>query len=320
MVIAHTQEPPPDVTEDNPDLPPAFSTIIERALAKDPADRYATAAEMAAAVDDALRGKVPGAVVTTPVAAAMTGEPPPPSPPSSDAGPVAGEGAGRPPWALAAIGLAVVAILIVVGLLAAGVFESSADDSAGDTELVVLPTATETGSPTAMPVPPTATPTLTATPAPTEPAPTATEVLADTPGSADPTPTETATATPSPTNTPAPITISFQRNARPDVTYDGVADATISQWAPNINDGDNATCRVDGDDPSSTGNDLITLVSWDVSLIPPNSQGWVDDPESNHGFVITGTNSRDGVDFRCSEYESPLERPLLTITYIPSGQ
>ncbi len=49
-------------------------------------------------------------------------------------------------------------------------------------------------------------------------------------------------------------------------------------------------------------------------------QDWVDDPGSNHGFVITGTTSNDGVDFRCSEYETILERPLLTVTYVPTGE
>jgi len=49
---------------------------------------------------------------------------------------------------------------------------------------------------------------------------------------------------------------------------------------------------------------------------PDVVQGWVDDPQDNHGFVITGCESTDGVDFWCSEYEEVLERPLLTITYV----
>jgi hypothetical protein len=393
MVIAHTQEPPPDISKDNPDLPPAFKAIIEKALAKDPADRYATGAEMAAAVGEALSGKAAGPSAAVLATAAATGGSAPP--PAAGAGRAAGQTSGRPSWTLIAVGLVVVAVLVVVGLLAAGVFDSS-----GEPEVAALPSPTFTEAPpaTATPVPATETP----TPKPTEAPPTATATPADTP---TPTllPTETPTATPSPTNTPAPVTISFQRNARPDVTYVGVADATISQWGPNINDGDNAICRVDGDDPPSTSNDLTTLVSWDVSLIPVGSrvteatitltvfnpsvrtyefyevrrpwlegevswsiassgdpwqvpgvkgaedrdatalgelapaengpyevtlnadalavvQGWVDNPANNHGFVITGTTSNDGVDFRCSEYESILERPLLTITYVPNGE
>jgi hypothetical protein len=49
-------------------------------------------------------------------------------------------------------------------------------------------------------------------------------------------------------------------------------------------------------------------------------QEWVDDPASNHGFIITGRNSNDGVDFYCSEYENAIERPLLTVTYISGGE
>jgi serine/threonine protein kinase len=43
-------EPPPDLGELKPDLPPALNGIVRKALAKDPAERYRTAAEMANAV------------------------------------------------------------------------------------------------------------------------------------------------------------------------------------------------------------------------------------------------------------------------------
>jgi hypothetical protein len=299
---------------------------------------------------------------------------------------------------LIVIGLLAVGFLAAGGLFVAGIFNPSDSEQAA----VPSPTATSTAAAatatvrppeTATPVPPAMTPTEPA-PTATEPAPTATETPADTPA-----PTETVT----PTSTPTPATILFQRNSWPNVTYDDVADATISQWSPNVNDGDNEICRVDGDDPSRTGNDLNTLISWDVSLVPVGSrvteaiigltvfnrsvstyqfyevrrpwledevtwnnasdgdpwqvpgvkgaedrdatllgelapdevglyevelnadalavvQGWVDDPSSNHGFIITGTSSNDGVDFYCSEYEEFLERPQLTITYIDGGQ
>jgi eukaryotic-like serine/threonine-protein kinase len=48
---------PPDIREKNAAVSPALAAIIERALAKQPADRYASAAEMAAA----LRQLAPGA-------------------------------------------------------------------------------------------------------------------------------------------------------------------------------------------------------------------------------------------------------------------
>ncbi|MGD8807494.1 MAG: DNRLRE domain-containing protein, partial [Chloroflexota bacterium] len=68
--------------------------------------------------------------------------------------------------------------------------------------------------------------------------------------------------------------------------------------------------------PAENGSYVVELNADALAVV----QGWVDDPDSNHGFVITGATSNDGVDFRCSEYESILERPLLTITYVSSGE
>jgi serine/threonine-protein kinase len=50
VMMKHVQEPLPDISLYNSNLPAIFVTIIERALAKNPADRYLTAAEMAAAL------------------------------------------------------------------------------------------------------------------------------------------------------------------------------------------------------------------------------------------------------------------------------
>ncbi len=468
MVIAHTQQPAPDITTDNPDLSPAFAAVIEKALAKEPVDRYATGAEMATAINEAMTGTSAAApALAVAAATAATAGTPPKIPP--DPQPATGDIGAAPPWALIAIGLAVVAILIVVGLFAAGVFGSSEPE-----DTAVIPPTVTIVTPT-----PDIGATQTATRAiwlkqdddgdgllnaeeldlgtlldardtdgdglldfdevmffSTDPTnqdtdgdtiPDGHEVSDDclspiTPdtdldGLQDdidpescaaiiPTPSPTdvpSTETPTPTNTPSPVTISFQRSAFPDVTYKGVADATISQWSPNVNDGAAINCRVDGDDPPSTGNDLTTLVSWDVSLVPAGShvteatitlnvfnrslltyefyevrrpwledevtwnsassgdlwqvpgvqgaedrdatslgtlapdqfgpyevdmnadalaviQEWVDDPDSNHGFIITGRTSNDGVDFLCSEVEEATERPLLTITYVESGQ
>lgn len=54
MVAAHLSEPPPKVTAARPDLPPAIDAVIVKAMAKEPADRYQTARELAAAAADAL--------------------------------------------------------------------------------------------------------------------------------------------------------------------------------------------------------------------------------------------------------------------------
>ena len=66
MAYAITHEPPRPLAEVRPDVPAALAAAIDRALAKDPRDRFSSAAEMAAA----LRG--PGGSVATAVAA---GEP-----------------------------------------------------------------------------------------------------------------------------------------------------------------------------------------------------------------------------------------------------
>ena len=70
VMYAHVSQPPPLLTSQRPDLPAAADQVLARALAKAPADRYATCCEFA----DALRGslglppyaQVPGAVGAQP--------------------------------------------------------------------------------------------------------------------------------------------------------------------------------------------------------------------------------------------------------------
>lgn len=56
VMLKHINEPVPRVLDANPDLPPGCETVIERALAKDPAGRFATAGEMAEALFSAAGG------------------------------------------------------------------------------------------------------------------------------------------------------------------------------------------------------------------------------------------------------------------------
>jgi serine/threonine protein kinase len=53
LLMAHMGRPIPDIREVRPDLPAEVQTVIERAMAKDPADRYQRAGELAAALRDA---------------------------------------------------------------------------------------------------------------------------------------------------------------------------------------------------------------------------------------------------------------------------
>jgi hypothetical protein len=46
-ILAHVQQPPPPVTNFRRDIPPPVARCVERMLAKDPADRFATMAQVA---------------------------------------------------------------------------------------------------------------------------------------------------------------------------------------------------------------------------------------------------------------------------------
>jgi serine/threonine-protein kinase len=50
VALAHVQRTPPPLAAQRPDLPPAVAAVVERALAKDPPARFATAGDLAAAL------------------------------------------------------------------------------------------------------------------------------------------------------------------------------------------------------------------------------------------------------------------------------
>jgi len=66
VMMRHLTEMPPRPSQANPDLPLAVEQVILKALSKSPGDRYATAGEMAAALDAAIAG------VAAPAAAPAT--------------------------------------------------------------------------------------------------------------------------------------------------------------------------------------------------------------------------------------------------------
>ena len=67
------------------------------------------------------------------------------------------------------------------------------------------------------------------------------------------------------------LSVSFQDGVSPDSGYLGTHDTVLSQNDPTANDGGNVTLYADGDDPPGSGNDLSTLLYWDISAIPPGS-------------------------------------------------
>src|SRR5438477_12926820 len=67
VLLKHLQDPAPSILEARPDLPPAVGQVIARVLVKDPAERYASAGELARAFRAALMQR-PDAADPQPVA------------------------------------------------------------------------------------------------------------------------------------------------------------------------------------------------------------------------------------------------------------
>lgn len=108
VMMAHATEPVPDARAVRADLPAGVAEVVRRAMAKDPADRYASAAEMARALRAAVEGQVPQAgpaarpasgvaatVIEEPVGTPATPPPGTPVPPSGT--PVPGWSSTPPP-------------------------------------------------------------------------------------------------------------------------------------------------------------------------------------------------------------------------------
>ncbi|HID54752.1 MAG TPA: hypothetical protein EYP41_22285 [Anaerolineae bacterium] len=70
VMMKHVNEPVPDARLFNADLPPVYNTILEKALAKNPNDRYDSANELAAALRDV--SDAPAAPIAAASAASVT--------------------------------------------------------------------------------------------------------------------------------------------------------------------------------------------------------------------------------------------------------
>jgi serine/threonine-protein kinase len=57
MAVAHAQQAVPNIRDDNPAVSAAVNDVVQKTLAKDPNDRYATGREMTLALYEALTGK-----------------------------------------------------------------------------------------------------------------------------------------------------------------------------------------------------------------------------------------------------------------------
>lgn len=113
-LVAHrvkTEEAPP-ASARVPDAPPGLDAFLQRALAKDPAQRFSSAVEMKAALEAVGRGEVPAAT-------------PAPTPPASGAEPLTMGGgpvtsAGPPPDAAGGVMRGALLALVALALVAGG--------------------------------------------------------------------------------------------------------------------------------------------------------------------------------------------------------
>ncbi len=79
IALRQLEQSPQPIAEVRPDLPPALAQLVTRALDKDPAQRFASADEMRAALARVVTGGAARGRITTSIAA-MPATPPPPLP------------------------------------------------------------------------------------------------------------------------------------------------------------------------------------------------------------------------------------------------
>ncbi|WP_409331751.1 serine/threonine-protein kinase [Trujillonella humicola] len=151
LFAAKVMGPVPDVVELRPDLPPALAAVVTRALQKDPAGRFATCAELAAAARAALAPRPPAPPTTIGIGAG-TAPPGPPPPGTAPPGAQPEEG-GRTPtrrdprpgqpapppaprrvrWVPVVLALALLAGLVTVVAVLAGGGDGDRGDQGGGT-------------------------------------------------------------------------------------------------------------------------------------------------------------------------------------------
>jgi eukaryotic-like serine/threonine-protein kinase len=168
---AHVDDDPPRASDIDVDVPPAADRVLERGMAKHPADRWDSAGEMVRALDDALSAPPPRRAAAAPLpptaATRVMGDRTPP--PKRPARAAAAAGSPRRGWSLGALVAIAALLLLVAGAVA---LMTGGDDPGTQPRGREEPTATATPDRTATPEE-TATeePTAEATPEATEEAP-----------------------------------------------------------------------------------------------------------------------------------------------------
>jgi hypothetical protein len=136
--LAHATIPPPSVTDVRPDVPAELAAVVARMLAKNPADRFQTPADVAAALVPFIKAatkeaSAPMAVPDLPAADTRSATARPEAPAPSPGPPPADSRRRTAIFAGAAAGLV---LTTLVGLWAAGAFRGKAGEVVNKDELV----------------------------------------------------------------------------------------------------------------------------------------------------------------------------------------
>jgi branched-chain amino acid transport system substrate-binding protein len=161
VLYKQIHEPPPPIRQARPELPPGLEATLQKALAKEPDERYRTVTAFAEALGQASAGKtvahlptvqiVPGAKSAAPQMATRSHQMarPPVRPPATAAVSKTRRRKSKRPWALAGF-----AVIIVLALAAVTVLFLT--DGMQGSRMGNLSTATENTSPTQIALPSTA--------------------------------------------------------------------------------------------------------------------------------------------------------------------
>jgi serine/threonine-protein kinase len=164
-IMAQINDKPPKASSFNPDIPRAVEMVIERALEKDPANRYNSVRDFARALENAIRGpkeESDAAPLLAPTPLAEYRPAPAPTPPQKTPARDPKPALGKNPWVYAGIAIAAL-LLIGVCIAAAGGAALSTLFPATPTRLVVrtpfvVPTSIALNTPTTAPTRPTQSP------------------------------------------------------------------------------------------------------------------------------------------------------------------
>jgi len=273
LMYKHVSEPPPLLRDLSPQFE-RFDPVIQRALAKNPADRYPSAGELAEAFAQVLQS-MPETAVTQPMRRTpLTGASVVSKPPTGGgiAAPVPPTASAKRTGPRLEVILLLVAILLIlaVGILVILTQTRGPSTPATTVPAVLnLPSATVTTTPSSTPSPSaTSTPTATYTPSHT---PSATATPSHTPTF---TPTITSSATGTHTATPTPsstwtasytLTITPSHTATPSLTPSITPSPTIT-LTPSITPSPTAT-----NTPSITPTFTPNAVAMQSFILEPNT-------------------------------------------------